>query len=167
MIRLFVRYADQAASDAHVATPPVQDLIKLFTTGDVLAQPPEVHNASVAVKSVSGAPIPASSNPAIVILNVDYKSGTTTHAVQGWREAGESVKSIKGFNVWTVAEDKEASSVRAIYVGDSWESFDTFHKSGVAQRNQEHNGKDRTGVQGAVKIKVVDGFVGREDRSKL
>jgi hypothetical protein len=57
------RYANQEASDTHLAAKPVQDLIQLFTTGDVLAQPPEVHNSKVIVKKSSGMPIPVSSNP--------------------------------------------------------------------------------------------------------
>ncbi|CAO2652073.1 Nn.00g003560.m01.CDS01 [Neocucurbitaria sp. VM-36] len=163
-IYMIEEYTSQAASDAHLATQPVQDLIKLFTTSDVLGGAPEVHNSTVASKHTSDSPLPVTSNPAIVLVNVGYKAGSTASVLSGWKSTGErALSSVKGFNVFTVAEDKESNSVRAVYVLDGWKSFEEFQSLGVGDRTE----KDRTGVAEAVKIRAVDGFVKREGRSKL
>ncbi|KAF1849224.1 uncharacterized protein K460DRAFT_415630 [Cucurbitaria berberidis CBS 394.84] len=155
-IYMIEEYTSQAASDAHLATQPVQDLITLFTTSDVLAQAPEVHNGSVAVRRSSGLPVSSSSNPAIALANVGYKAG---NVVEEWGNvARTAIGGVKGFNLFMVVEDKDASSVRAVYVLDSWGAYKEF---------EQGSGVNKTGVAELVKIKAVDGFIGREDRSKL
>ena len=105
-----------------------------------------------------------SSNPAILLVNVGYKPGATANALAGWKSTAErALSSVKGFNVFTVAEDKESNSVRAVYVLDGWKSVEEFQRSGV----EENSEKDRSGVAETVKIKAVDGFIKREDKSKL
>lgn len=149
-----------------MASKPVQDLIQLFGTGDLLAQPPEVHNCPISSKHTSGAPLPISSNPAILLVNVGYRPGTTVHSLEGWKDFAKSASSsVKGFNVFTVVEDKETNSVRAEYVLDSWEALGEVQSLGVAEKNKD-NAKNRTSVD-AVKIRAIAGFIGREDRSKL
>ncbi|KAJ4376018.1 hypothetical protein N0V83_001298 [Neocucurbitaria cava] len=163
-IYMIEEYASQAASDAHLATQPVQDLINLFTTGDVLAGAPEVHNSFVAAKNTSESPVPVSSNPAILLVNVGYKAGTTANALSGWKSTGErALSSVKGFHVFVAAEDKESSSVRAVYVLDGWKAAEEFEKSGIEKQTE----KDRAGGVETVKIRAVDGYVKRDDRSKL
>lgn len=97
-----------------------------------------------------------------MLVNVGYNAGTTAHALEGWNDVAQTaIAKIKGFNVVTVAEDTEKNSVRAVYVLDSWEAFEQFHASGAGEKNREHNGKDRNGVAEAVKVRAVDGFIGR------
>ncbi|OAL44506.1 hypothetical protein IQ07DRAFT_550239, partial [Pyrenochaeta sp. DS3sAY3a] len=67
-IYMIEEYASQAASTAHIATPPVQALLALFASGAVLAHAPEVHTSTVHKKCSSGSPFPLSSNPAIMLV---------------------------------------------------------------------------------------------------
>lgn len=68
---------------------------------------------------------------------------------------------------YTVGEDKEKSCVRTVETYESWEFLEKVHLSNEAiAKNLKHNGADRTG-QGAVRVVAVDGFLGREGKSKL
>jgi hypothetical protein len=153
------RYANQAASDAHLATKPVQDLIQLFTTGEVLAQPPEVHNCPIITKKTSS-PVPISSNPAIVLMNMPSKpNASATKEAEKWHELSQIVtKSVKGVNAFTVVEDRETNSTRVECVLNSWDAFAGYQEFMVDGR--------RDGAE-VVKIRPIDGFVGRENSSKL
>jgi quinol monooxygenase YgiN len=164
-----LRYASPAANDAHIATPPVQDLIKLFTTGDVLAGAPEVHVCPIIANKTS-TPVPTiASAPAIVIAHFGYKPNTLAHALEGWKSVVEYVtKNEYWTRGYTVGEGKETDSVRTVEVYESWKFLDKVHvKSEAVARNQEQNGRDRTAVHGAVRVRAVDGFLGREERSRL
>jgi hypothetical protein len=145
------RYANQAASDAHLATKPVQDLIQLFTSGDVLAGAPEVHNCPVKYRKTFGQPLSISSSPAIVLLH------STISGVDAWKGA---VESAKGANFGMVVEDKETKGLRTELILDGWKSFEAFEKSEAARTLLEAS-------EGAVKIRPIAGFLGREDKSKL
>lgn len=153
------RYANQAASDAHLTTKPVQGLIHLFTTGDVLAQPPEVHNCPIITKKTSS-PVPISSNPAIVLMNIPSKpDASATQEAEKWSELSQIVmKSLKGVNSFTVVADREAKSTRVECVLQSWDSFAAYQEFMVDGRR---DGAD------LVKIRPIDGFTGRDSMSKL
>lgn len=153
------RYANQAASDAHLATKPVQDLIQLFTTGDVLAQPPEVHNCPIITKKTSGPPVPVSSNPAIVLMKIPSRSNLSAKEVERWCELSLIImKSVKGVAAFTVVEDREANSTRVECVLQSWDAFAEYQKFMIDGR------RDAAEV---VKVRPIDGFVGRDSSSKL
>ncbi|KAI4709858.1 hypothetical protein J4E89_005087 [Alternaria sp. Ai002NY15] len=158
-IYMIEEYANQAASDAHLTTKPVQDLIRLFTTGDVLAQPPEVHNCPIITKKTSS-PVLISSNPAIVLLNIPSKPDTSAiKQAEKWSELSQIVmKSVKGVSSFTVVEDREAKSTRVESVLQSWDSFAAYQEFMVDGRR---DGAD------LVKIRPIDGFVGRDSSSKL
>lgn len=164
------RYASPAANDAHIATPPVQDLIKLFTTGDVLAGAPEVHISPIIANKTPSSPIPTiASSPAIVIAHFGYKPNKLSHALEGWKSVVEYVtKNEYWTRGYTVGEDKDGESVRTVEVYESWDFLDKVHGKGEAvAKNQEQNGRDRTAVHGAVRLRAVDGFLGREEKSRL
>lgn len=159
------RYANQAASDAHLATKPVQDLIELFTTGDVLSQPPEVHNSRVKTRTILGSPLAVFSDPAIVLVSTTYKAGSTANVSGNWEDAAQEALSKGGdLNVFIVAEDKESNSIRAEYVLKSWDAFEHFASRSTSHANFE---AEKMGPTEVVKIRPIDGFIGREDKSKL
>jgi hypothetical protein len=153
------RYANQAASDAHLATKPVQDLIQLFTTGHVLAQSPEVHDCPVVTKKTSRSPLPVSSSPAIVLMNIPSKFELSNKDVERWHELSQIVmRSVKGVTSFTVAEDREANSTWVEAVLQSWDAFAEYQEFMIGGR------KDGAEV---IKISAIDGFVARESTSKL
>ncbi|KAH6523276.1 hypothetical protein HBI56_083950 [Parastagonospora nodorum] len=139
--------ANQAASDAHLATKPVQDLIQLFTTGDVLAGPPEVHNCPVQHKKSLGQPLLVSSNPGIVLLH------STSTGADAWAKAVEDINEL---SFSAVVEDDETKGVRLELIFDSWSRYEAFEMSDAVK-----------GAENATKIRPIAGFLGREDRSKL
>ena len=153
------RYANQEASDTHLAATPVQDLIQLFTTGDVLAQPPEVHHSKMIVKKSLGTPIPVSSNPAVVLMNIPSKSELSTKDKERWREMSSIVmNSVKGVSAFTVVKDQEANSTRVEAVLQSWDAFAEYQEFLI-------DGRQDGAV--VVELRPIDGFVGRENASKL
>lgn len=134
----------------------------------MLAQPPEVHTCAIVANKTSP-PLRISSDPAIILANFEYKPGTLTHALGGWKDVvgyvRENEAATKGY---TVCEDKEGNSVRTVEVYENWDFLESVHvKNEAIKRNQEQNGRDRTGVKGAVRVKAIDGFLGREERYKL
>ncbi|CAI6332883.1 unnamed protein product [Periconia digitata] len=169
VLYMIEEYTSDAASDAHIATQPVQDLIQLFTAGGVLAQPPEVHTCLV-VGSKTSRPVPqVSEDPAIVLAHVEYKPRTVSHALKGWLNVLGHAKNdeywTKGY---TLGREKDANFVRTVEMYQSWGFLDNVHlKSDAVAKNYLENGKDRTGVQGAVRVKAVDGYLGRERPHKL
>jgi hypothetical protein len=130
-------------------------LIQLFTTGDVLAAPPEVHNCPIRHKKSLGQSLVVSSNPAIVLLH------TTSSALEECARAAEDAsRDSKGLNSVVVVEDTETKGIRTELIMDSWKSYEAFETSGAANAIIKGN-------ESAVKIRVIAGFLGREDKSKL
>ncbi|KAF2026464.1 hypothetical protein EK21DRAFT_33570, partial [Setomelanomma holmii] len=99
-IYMIEEYANQAASDAHLATQPVQDLIQLFTTGDALAGAPEVHNCPIRHNKRAGSPLTVSFNPAIVLVH------STSSGVSDFTEGASKLHAV------VVVEDNETKGVR-------------------------------------------------------
>lgn len=157
-----LRFTSQAAHDSYSASRPTEDLNVLLSNRDTLSEPPTIRNNAIAIKTTSGPPMPLSANPAILLVGMEYNPETSSNAVSGWKDMAEgAVESVPGVNVFTVAEDAETNSVRTVEVLDSWESLNVLVKTDAAKRNIEHNGKDRTGVKSAIKLRAVAGFVGR------
>jgi hypothetical protein len=125
----------------------VQDLIRLFTTGDVLAAPPEVHNCPVQHKKSSGPLLSVSSEPAIVLLH------STSTRIESWRTATENVR---GLSFAAVVEDRETKSLRTELILENWASYEAFEESDMVKS-----------AESAIRIRPIAGFLGREDRSKL
>ena len=157
-------YASQKVSDDHIASPPVQDLIKLFTTSDVLTGPPEVFNTNTVAEKISRPPPTVSSNPAIILANFEYKPGTLSHALEGWKDVVKYVESNEdGTKGYTVTAADGGNEVRTVEMYDSWDYVENVHlKAPAIAENQKQNGADRTGNKGAVRLRAVDGFLGRE-----
>lgn len=87
---------------------------------------------------------------------------TREKALEGSKSIAEEMKKESGTKGFTVADDKEASCVRTMVVYESWEAAESVHKGKEA--NIERGG---TSGQGAVRVRAVDGFLGREERGKL
>lgn len=134
----------------------------LLRDTSIVTSEPEVHIGYIAVKAVSGGPLILASNPAILLVGMEYKPGTVSNAVAGWKDMAEgAIESVSGVNVFTVMEDTSTSTIRTIEVLDSWESLSILVKTDAAKRNIDHNGEDRTGKKSAIKLQAVAGFVGR------
>ncbi|KAF2005636.1 hypothetical protein P154DRAFT_483076 [Amniculicola lignicola CBS 123094] len=155
-------YASPEVQAAHIATPPVDALIDLFTNTDVLVSAPDVHDLPLAFhKPCPG--VSHMSNPAVVLAWFEYVEGKIDHALDGWREV---VDYVTDNEEWTrgyaVMGDTEENKLRTVEVYDSWECVEDVHmKSPAIKKNHVHNGRDRL-RQGAVKVKVVGGFLGRD-----
>ncbi|KAH7134909.1 hypothetical protein B0J11DRAFT_517192 [Dendryphion nanum] len=163
-IYMIEEYASPDASAAHLQTPPVQALIALFTTGDVLAAPPEVHNSTVAAAKSPAVPPSVSDKLAVILADVEYKSGTIKQALEGWKNVVDYAKTQdQGVHVYVVGEEDTGKQVRTVEIFDSWEFVKgTYLKAGVVQESRERDKAFRVGDLRAVTVKIVDGFLGRE-----
>ncbi|KAF2709913.1 hypothetical protein K504DRAFT_430016 [Pleomassaria siparia CBS 279.74] len=170
VLYMIEEYASQEASDSHLSTAPVKALIELFTTGDVLAGAPEVSTLPIVFNKTAKQAPSVSDNPAIILANFEYKSGTVSNAFKGWKSVVDYVSANEdGTRGYTVLADVDTrKEVRTVEVYDSWDFVENVHlKSPAIRANVEQNGKDRTDVKGAVRVKFVDGFLGRERSGKL
>lgn len=142
----------------------MQALEALSGDASIVSQRLEIHTGHVSIKTTSGSPLPLSSEPAILLVGMEYKHGTVSNAVTGWKNMAKgAIQSVPGVNVFTVMEDTETSSIRTVEVLDNWESLSVLVKTDAARQNIEHNGKDRTGHKSAIKLRAVAGFVGRSE----
>jgi quinol monooxygenase YgiN len=111
-----------------------------------------------------------SDDPAIVLANFEYKPGTLSDAVKGWKSVVDYVSAEEeGTKSYTVMADLEkGKEIRTVEVYESWEYVENVHmKSSIIAENVAQNGKDRTGIKGVVRVKFVDGFLGKERLGKL
>lgn len=139
-------------------------MITLFTTSDVLAAPPEVHNCSVVTKKSAGTPLAISTDPAIVLVNTPYQPDAAPQTLDWWKNTAKEISdNTKGFSSVIVVEDRESNSVREEYVLQSWGDFEA-----IAARYKSHDSDNASRVPtDIVKVKAVAGFLGRDDKSKL
>jgi hypothetical protein len=93
-----------------------------------------------------------SSNPAIVLLH------TTSSSLENVRSAADRI--AKEANSVVVVEDKETNGARAEYVFHSWKDYEDFEQTEAAKAVLK-------GVESVVRIRAIDGFLGRDDKSKL
>ncbi|EUC43459.1 hypothetical protein COCMIDRAFT_100727 [Bipolaris oryzae ATCC 44560] len=158
-IYMIEEYANQAANDAHMAAKPVLDLIQLFGTGEVLAQPPEVHNRPVVNKKMLGSTLSNSSTPVIALLNVTPKPNQSVTPKRDCESVFEkAVSNVKGLDAILVSEDKEGKSMRIEGVLQDDDAFTELQR--VVAGN-------KTETVEMVRIRPVCGFVSREAKSKL
>jgi len=78
-------YADQAASDAHLQTAPVQKLLKHFEAEQPLAGAPEILNLSPSIDFRRPTATAATSSTLLILAHFGYQPGKTVHALEGWR----------------------------------------------------------------------------------
>ncbi|KAF2015137.1 hypothetical protein BU24DRAFT_372042 [Aaosphaeria arxii CBS 175.79] len=163
-IYMIEEYASAEASASHLATEPVQELIKLFGSGEVLAAAPEVFNSSVKHAKVGPKPINVSANLAVVIAHFGYEAGKVSDALGGWKSLVEYVvASESGTSGYAVGVDENGKDLTVVAVYDSWDYFDNVHlKSKGTKESRAQTREGRTGVQDVVRLRVVDGFMGKQ-----
>ncbi|KAF2269772.1 hypothetical protein CC78DRAFT_239450 [Lojkania enalia] len=161
-------YESPVANDIHIATPPVQDLINIFTSGHVLVAAPEVHTSPIAYNKVPQSTPRLLSKPAIVLTHLAYKTGTLMQALEGWKHVVDNVTANEENTLaYTVLNDEKGIEVRTVEVYENWEYVENVHlKNPVIAENQKKNGADIV-YQGAVRLRAVDGFFGKEVRQNL
>jgi len=159
-IYMIEEYASEEANTAHLTAPPVQELISLFGTGDVLASAPEVYNNNItAQKAVTGA-LTVSSDPAIILAHNEYTPGTLSPALKCWKDVAEHVKKNEdGTKAYTVLATEGRAEVRTVEIYESWEYMQNVHlKNSTIKAHQQCF--DGTTVKGTVRLRCVHGFFG-------
>jgi len=157
-----IRFTSQDPSKYFEATKNSKHLRNMLDNSSFLSAPPKIHVNAIAIKMRSGPPLPLTAAPAVLLVSIEYKPGSSSNAVAGWEEMAKgAVQRVPGVNVFTVAEHAETSTIRTVEVLDSWDSLDVLVKTDATKKNIEHNGRDRTGVKSAIKLRAVVGFVGR------
>ncbi|KAF3032675.1 hypothetical protein E8E11_001765 [Didymella keratinophila] len=161
-VYIIEEFTSQDKSKCFEATAISKRLRRMLDNSSLLSVPPEIHVNPIAIKTRSGSPLPLAAAPAVLLVSIEYKPRLSSNAVAGWKEMAKgAVQSVPGVNVFTVAEDAGASTIRTVEVLESWDDLSVLVKTDAAKKNIEHNGIDRTGVKSAIKLRAVAGFVGR------
>lgn len=156
-------YADQAACDSHFNTPNVQRLVKTMGgSPPVLVGAPEIYNLAPSTDFKRAAE--PDSETLMILAHFEYKAGRSTDALKGWNTFANYCKDNEKETLgYCVMEDKEKNTVRTVEVYRDAEFVSQVHiKSDAVKANQEQNGADRTGQKGAVKLRIVQGFLGKQ-----
>lgn len=161
-IYMIEEYASQEANASHIAAPPVQELISLLSTGDVLASAPEVYNNNITAQKEGAGNPSVSSDPAIVLAHYEYTPGTLSRALESWKDVVDYVeKNENGTGALAVLATEGGAEVRTVEIYESWEYLQDVHsKIPAIKAHQEHNGRGGTGAKGAVRLRCVHGFFG-------
>lgn len=92
-------------------------------------------------------------------MNAPSKPGIALQPNGAWKEIAEArVSKVNGVSLFAVVEDSEANGIRVQCVAQDWDAFANFQTSVL---------DDGAGHAEMVKIRPVDGFLGREDTYKL
>jgi quinol monooxygenase YgiN len=155
-------YADQAACDSHFNTPNVQRLVKTMgSSPPVLTGAPEIYN--LAPSTDFKRPAEPDADTLMILAHFEYKAGKSTDALKGWNAFSNYCKEKEKETLgYCVTEDKANNTIRTVEVYKDAEFVSEVHvKSEAVKANQEQNGSDRTGKKGAVKLRIVQGFLGK------
>jgi quinol monooxygenase YgiN len=157
-----LRYKDRAASDAHFQAPPVQKLVSLITNEGPLIRAPEIFELSPSFDFQR--PITdATPGMLLVLAHVGFKAGKTTAALPAFKELISTCERTEPqFYGCTICEDKTNSTVRVVDLFESEKFFDEIHaKSEAIAIFQSGNVDLKNGEHSIVKLKIVQGFLGR------
>lgn len=92
-------------------------------------------------------------------MNIPSEAGSALQSITKWKEIAEaSVGKVDGVSLFAVVEDKDANGIRVQCVAQDWDAFANFQASVL---------DSGTGHVEMVKIRPIDGFLGREDKHKL
>lgn len=156
------RYKDQAASDSHLQQPPVQKLLKFFADESPLVTAPEVFNLNPSIDFRR--PI-ADPKPGMIFIfaHMGYQPGKLSSAIPILQELISACeKAEPGFYGCTVTADNKKNLVRIVDMFESEKFFEEEHaKSEPIARFHQQNTPLASGDFSLVKLKVVQGFLGR------
>ncbi|KAF2119293.1 hypothetical protein BDV96DRAFT_342530 [Lophiotrema nucula] len=157
------QYKDQAASDAHLQTPPVQKLLKFFTDEEPLIAPPEVNNLNPSVDFRR--PNITDPHPGMIFLfaHMGYQPGKLSTALPLLQDLiSASAQAEPGFWGCTASVDKEKNLIRVVDMFESDKFYESEHvKSDAIAKFHEKNSPLSNGEGSLVKLTVVQGFLGR------
>jgi len=159
-IYMIEEYADQATSDAHLASQPVQDLIALMTSDPtLLAGPPAVYQLEP-IYSSTKPEIADAKSPHIVFANLDYKPEGIKTSLPYWEKvASTSEKDEPGtlfYAVTKTAENPDQLHTVEVYESEKY-LWDVHAKSQAVQDSVANTKHLRTGLKHA-HLQLVGGF---------
>jgi len=101
----------------------------------------------------------------IIFANFGYKAGLASQAVPGWSElVAHTEKNEEGTLTYTVIADEEKSWIRTVEAYESVEFLEGTHKKSAAiEANQKQNGEIRTGEKEVYRLKMVAGYLYKEE----
>jgi len=126
-----------------------------------LAGAPEIFN--LAPWTEFRKPLEPKDDTLLILAHVEYKRGNSVNALKGWESFVEYCKTNEPETIaYTIMEDKENNTIRTVEVYENKAFVNDVHaKSAAFMANQEQNGANGTGVKGAIKLRIVQGFLGK------
>lgn len=155
-----------------MASPAVAALLQTFTSDASLFS---------GEASIYGLPSPLSpsttftqpciaslSDPFLIFANVGYKAGQTALAVPGWKALVASAEEKEsGTLSYTVLADTEKEWIRTVEAYESKEFFDSVHvKSEAVEAIQRQDAEKRTGEKEVHRLRVVAGYLYKEEAAR-
>lgn len=146
-------YTSEEANASHIAAPPVQELISLFGTADVLDSAPEVYNNNIVVQKAVTGDLDISSGTAIVLAHYEYPPGALSRALEGWKDVVRQIEeSENGTRAYTVLATEGVNDVRTVEIYESWDYLQDAHLKD--SKVKAHAPKS------SVRLRCVHGFFG-------
>jgi len=165
-------YADQEAMDAHMDSPAVQEMIKIFgSDASLIAAEPAIYGLPCTLSpsvEFTRPSIENAADPVIVFANLEYKPGQASQAIPGWAELVEFAREEEdGTLSYAVLVDDEKGWVRTVEAYSSLEFLDGVHvKSSAVRKNQRQNRDMRTGGKEVYRLKMVAGYLSKSSTSQ-
>jgi quinol monooxygenase YgiN len=128
----------------------------------LLAAPPDAYSLDPAAFFKRPGLTSPPSGALIVLTTIEYRKGTTSEALKGWKELlSHAENEESGALAFDVIEDVKESKVHTVQVFESAKSADAHVKGEAIKANREQNGSLRTGEKKIVRVKIAYGFLGK------
>ena len=152
-----------------MVSPPVKALLEIFAADPALfAEPPAIYGLPGKLQpaeSFTRSRILGVQDPMIIFANFEYEADATSQAVKGWKDLVRHARDEEqGTLSYTVLEDVEKGWVRTVEAYESREFLEGVHvKSAAVGENQRQNGAWRTGRKEVWRLRMVAGYLHKED----
>ena len=158
------RYADKKTLDDHMASPPVQDMIKFMTSNPIVEGVPKIRNLSWIDDMVFTKPeVRQQKDPFIVFAELEFDAGARDGTLKYWNNNLKSSKEERGCFIYGFLKDPEQPD--HMYTLEVYESEDflmNVHIPSSAVKETIEKTKDLRKNLVLSKLKMLDGFLARE-----
>jgi len=162
-IYMVEEYASAEWHASHMASTPVRALLEAFKTEKLVSSAPETHSITPSYAYQRPGHVWPTAATHIVLANFWYHKGYAPYSLAGWKEYMDYCYAEEAPALaYAILGDSENDVVRTVQVFENAEYVRDVHiKSQALKKNQTQNSSYRTGQKEIVKLRVVQGFMGR------
>jgi quinol monooxygenase YgiN len=158
------RYADKKTLDDHMASPPVQEMIKFMTSNPIVEGTPKIRNLSWIDDMVfTKAEVRQQKDPFIVFAELEFEAGARDGTLKYWNNNLKSSKQEEGCFIYGFLKDPEQPDhIYTLEVYESEEFLMNVHIKSAAVKDTIEKTKDNRKNLVLSKLKMLDGFLARK-----